>query len=692
MEEDIGQPRRTVLPPSTVASLTAVSALDWHNGLAIIPPMRSASLCLIILVLGAFILAACGGGGATSTLIPAPTASLLVTSTPVTVVTTTGEPTAEPTSAPAATSVLEPTDTGVPQPTPSATATPTVTATLPPPQCASTPNSGRINEGPYYSGPLIDSHLHLPGLFEPPPTLAELIPIGPFPVLGKDVTMEDIICLFDGENITQAIGFYVTFEFTLDAYLQVIKQTEERHPQRIVPFLMPAPFPSPSFDPDTLEDVLSSNKGIFKGYGELAFYIQPFEDTSPDAPMFLQIYDVAARHDIVVMIHPDEDQQSNIERALAHNRDVTFLLHGGDRVEDWITDVLDGHPNAYYSLDANLFPDLYNVDGKEEFLTQFRANFDIFLEGNIDKWKEEIEARPDRFVWGTDRGNTWHFDPEVGALLVEFSRVFIGSLDPEVQEKFAYKNAERLLQGRSSIPSPDSTATPTLQPTLSTNPPLEDQRPSVDRQGSPGDLFLPFRIEDVGGGNEFISPFGIIRHSRDASHGHGGIDIPLNANAPLYAVADGTILSAEESSDGAGGFDVELLLSGSGGEGWGFLYEHIELETGLVVGSAVTRGQLIGRNGLITDHRNSHLQLTYMFNDYKFSRDSRCWVDHLDSSSRKALLDYFDSIKATGKFLSQWQNSSEEGMKGLSELLNQARFPEGPQLCYPLGLDVRTPE
>ena len=203
---------------------------------------------------------------------------------------------------------------------------------------------------------------------------------------------------------------------------------------------------------------------------------------------------------------------------------------------------------------------------------------------------------------------------------------------------------------------------------------------------------IPFRTEDVGGGNEFISPFGIIGHSRDAGHGHGGIDILLNENAPLFAVADGTILSAEESSDGAGGFDVKLLISGTGGEGWGFLYEHIQLESAVHVGSAVTKGQLIGRNGLTTDRRNSHLQLTYMFNDYEFYRDQRCWVDHLDSSSKKSILDYFDSIKTTEKFIAQWQNASEEGMKALSELLNIARFPEGPQLCYTLGLDVRLPE
>ena len=58
-----------------------------------------------------------------------------------------------------------------------------------------------------------------------------------------------------------------------------------------------------------------------------------------------------------------------------------------------------------------------------------------------------IEAHPDQFVWGTDRGGIalWTFDLVVGQTLVDYARAFIGRLDPTVQEKFAYKNAERLL-------------------------------------------------------------------------------------------------------------------------------------------------------------------------------------------------------------------------------------------------------
>ena len=116
-------------------------------------------------------------------------------------------------------------------------------------------------------------------------------------------------------------------------------------------------------------------------------------------------------------------------------------------------------------------------------------------------------------------------------------------------------------------------------------------------------------MEDVGGGNGFISPFGIIRHSRDQGHGHGGIDVPLKTEAPIYAVADGTI------------------------------------------------------NAGLT----------------------------LDTASREALLGYFDALRTTQAFMAQWEGASEEGMRALKALLDSERFPEGPQLCYPFGLDVRTP-
>jgi hypothetical protein len=48
-------------------------------------------------------------------------------------------------------------------------------------------------------------------------------------------------------------------------------------------------------------------------------------------------------------------------------------------------------------------------------------------------------------MWGTDRAADWHHNEEISILIEEFTRAFTGRLSPEVQEKYAYKNAEGLL-------------------------------------------------------------------------------------------------------------------------------------------------------------------------------------------------------------------------------------------------------
>ena len=134
--------------------------------------------------------------------------------------------------------------------------------------------------------------------------------------------------------------------------------------------------------------------------------------------------------------------------------DIVFIVHA-EEIEDEIGDLMDKYPNIYYTADnlhETLFPlFMGEIDGKgkEAFLTALNQDFNILLENDVSRWKHLIESHPDRFMWGTDRGDAvWNYDPEVGQLLAEYTRAFIGRLDPDVQEKFAYKNAETLLQGR----------------------------------------------------------------------------------------------------------------------------------------------------------------------------------------------------------------------------------------------------
>ncbi len=43
------------------------------------------------------------------------------------------------------------------------------------------------------------------------------------------------------------------------------------------------------------------------------------------------------------------------------------------------------------------------------------------------------------------KGKVWGYDEEVGQILAEFGRAFIGRFDPAIQADLGYKNAERLV-------------------------------------------------------------------------------------------------------------------------------------------------------------------------------------------------------------------------------------------------------
>jgi len=210
-------------------------------------------------------------------------------------------------------------------------------------------------------------------------------------------------------------------------------------------FLMPT-----TLDAEKLDSLHQSNAGLFKGYGELAFYTMWLKPLTPSDPKLFTIYKVAEKHGLIVMMHPDAGQKSNIETALQNNPGVNFLLHGF-QAEDYITDLMDRYPNVYFSIDSAV---LYAMQGlfmsgpKEVFISRFEQEFDSILSQTISKWKGKIERYPNRFMWGTDRGVKWHYNEEISILFEEFARAFIARLGPAVQENYAHKNAEKLLQGQ----------------------------------------------------------------------------------------------------------------------------------------------------------------------------------------------------------------------------------------------------
>jgi len=203
----------------------------------------------------------------------------------------------------------------------------------------------------------------------------------------------------------------------------------------------------------------------------------------------------------------------------------------------------------------------------------------------------------------------------------------------------------------------------------------------------PTNLALPFNIEDAVKNNIFVSPFGLIRHNQDKGLGHGGIDIPLKPGDPIYAIADSIILENYPAPDGRGGFNIKLLITETNeGEGWGFLHEHITLTQGLDIGSKVKKGQLIATSSILEG--NNHMQLTYLFFNYEYTKDSKCWVDYLSEKDKEILITEFNKIK--DELAESWETVFEDNFFPYKGVLNED-YPDGPQLCYPLGTDARVP-
>lgn len=321
--------------------------------------------------------------------------------------------------------------------------------TAPAQECTSNPDPGDFRAAPYYKGPLFETHLHVPSVLPPPKFITDKLGVEDYASLGEEVTIEKIICLMDRENITRSVAFFplVDFPFVRWPFVEIARRTVQLHQDRIIPFILSVPFTDPATQPETLEKIFDQNNNVFQGYGEIPFYWDEYLGLSPDSPIFLTSYDILEERGLAAMIHPARGQERALRKVFARNLKVTFILHS-EEIEDSLDSILEEYPNVYYTLDVStLIP---QSASKAEFMTLMKENFHLLLDDAVSTWKPRIEAHPEKFIWGTDRFTPWNFDEEVGRVYEEFSRAFIGRLDPRVQEQYAYKNADRLFEARSS--------------------------------------------------------------------------------------------------------------------------------------------------------------------------------------------------------------------------------------------------
>lgn len=322
----------------------------------------------------------------------------------------------------------------------------------------------------YYKGPLLDTHLHIPAIPDWSPE-EDNLPIdqapegrfgGPQALLGWNVKMSEIACTVKQEGTHKNFAFFPVYEEIPLQLLEIWNRTMYQYPESFTPFIMSSgnddePDGFPTVDASTLNEMLEVYPGLFDGYGEIGLYEREnggSPELSPDSRRLLEIYPIIRQNNLVAYFHLGDGHKDNFERVLRQNPDINFIWHGDQLSVDEVSDILDKYPNAYYGVDEffggerEIF-ELYVGDSKEEYLEVANDNFDKIVSQAVNHWKSLIENHPDQVMWGTDRGDAvWNYDYDVGKMQVKIARAFIGRLNPVVQEKFAYQNAERLISSK----------------------------------------------------------------------------------------------------------------------------------------------------------------------------------------------------------------------------------------------------
>ena len=109
---------------------------------------------------------------------------------------------------------------------------------------------------------------------------------------------------------------------------------------------------------------------------------------------------------------------------------------------------MDRYPNIYFTFN-DIFEEIipqFRFGAKQDFISLMSEDWHTLLDQAVDLYRPMIEAHPDRFMWGTDRGDiVWHYDEDLGRLIADYGRAFIGRFDLEIREMIAYKNAELII-------------------------------------------------------------------------------------------------------------------------------------------------------------------------------------------------------------------------------------------------------
>lgn len=272
--------------------------------------------------------------------------------------------------------------------------------------CPQPPERHRYNSS--YTGPMIDTHIHMAPIPDGPVSSDELRP-----ALGVNLTVADYVCMMDTEGTSKAFTFFPVWEPIIPESIELVQQTMERYPDRFVPFLMPPdrddrPDGYPTVTADILSQMLGTVSGLFRGYGEIGLYARGDHggptgalELPPGSPRLLDIYPIVRKEKLLVYFHLGRGQQESFGKVLSANPDINFIWHGDQLIPyeeggrqnlRHIAEILERHPNAYYGVDE-LYGDVWLLRHdvpKEQFFTHLEK-YELLLKKDLATWKDFIE-------------------------------------------------------------------------------------------------------------------------------------------------------------------------------------------------------------------------------------------------------------------------------------------------------------
>lgn len=327
--------------------------------------------------------------------------------------------------------------------------------------------------GDRYTGPMISAHEHL--LFMPDGGLD-------FLVEWMDANDWKRLVAFSTPELLDRYGDYpsrfIPFNQAPFSRYALPKIVGDVDPNSLPPYL---PFHD---EPPTLEELpgefdasLQSNRS-WQGIGEISFQLVHLIEgdsavSRPDAEWAMDLYGVAADHNVTVMLHPphpsqwDEDAPENpLDHAIVNGLRrvfdafprMQFLVHGFSRnLLEAVNPLLEDHNNWVYDVSGIMFghsgfwtpPGLTEeeVRQKRDWLGEHMT--EEHIEQHIDeefaRWEDILREHPDRVLWGIDSGRPWHFYERYFNVHDRFYRGLLGRLPHADATKIAHLNARRFL-------------------------------------------------------------------------------------------------------------------------------------------------------------------------------------------------------------------------------------------------------